>query len=714
MAQVAGVYEMMARVDRTTSRSLPVVSLCQMGIRPVPSRREIRRAVARADQLATLGELTDEALVFQDIQPVLDPEVTQEEIKRRVAEQASQILGDAETDYANYETTRALAEHMLRRNDYLSWGICGIAAGYIASAALLANPRPVDGLTTIVASILAGVLIMRRGMLRRRRERLLRELAAARGRWIDGLRDHALLPFILQTLNDLTQDSVLYATCLDPGIAPRLVERSEPRRLVASKAMDRIKAIAESMREGSLGISGPRGVGKTTVVRYFCDDAYHAAGGGTAPGDAATGAVPGAEEPELRMVLSAPVDYQPRDFILHLFTRLAEAVLDSASARHPEGRRAAVRPRWAAWLAGWLGWRGLALTSAADRQVPMEDRSRRLLADLRYLRTYSTGWSVSVAQVPAFGLGRSRGRQLAEQPVTLPELVARYREYSEDAAAWWRSSHEGQGRVLIGIDEVDKIRDAERAESFLNDIKAVFGVPGCLYLVSLSEDALAAFARRALSIRSAYDSAFDELVAVPPMTYRNSEELLIKRVAGLPRPFVALCHVLAGGLPRDLLRAARGLINAARTGKESTLPGLSGTVVRRELDSLRQASLGRLATCPGAGDLLNSLHDQQWPGTEPRHLLAAAAELSTAGRAGDDHARQLCRELIVSLSFHATVLTVFGPLHDRLVAELRGNQHGLVDELAQARHAMRLDAGLAHALIEQYLHKNGIVLRGAT
>lgn len=337
-----------------------------------------------------------------------------------------------------------------------------------------------------------------------------------------------------------------------------------------------------------------------------------------------------------------------------------------------------------------------------------------MLADLRYLRTYSTGWTASVTPmtpVSTLGLASSRGKQLAEQPVTLPELVARYREYSEDTATWWRSCHNGRGRVLIGIDEVDKILDGERAEAFLNDIKAVFGVPGCLYLVSLSEDALAVFARRTLSIRSAFDSAFDELMAVPPMTYRNSEELLIKRVAGLPRPFIALCHVLAGGLPRDLVRAARGLISAARGGKEITLPELARTLVRRELDSLRQASLGRLATRPGTGDLLNSLHGQEWPGTEPRHLLVAAAGIAaSARRAEDDQVRQVCRELIVSLSFCATVLTVFGPLHDHLVTQLRRNQHGLVNELAEARQAMRLDVSLAHTLIEQYLRRNGIVL----
>jgi hypothetical protein len=673
----------------------------------MPSRRDIRLALAPANQRTILTELTDEALAL-----LVDPETTQEEIGRRVAERASQLLGDAQTDYDQFEFYQQLAWRSLRRADYLAWAICGIAVGYVIATGLLAKPRPLYWLTAVVVSVLASALVVRRRSLRLSREGWLRRVAAARQHWIDGLRNQVLLPFVVQTLNDLTQDSVLYAIHLSPGTPPRLVERSEPRRLVASEAIDRITTIAESMRDGSLGVSGPRGVGKTTIVRYFCDDAYHAIGADTvAAGAGHGGAVLPPGEPELRMVLSAPVDYQPRDFILHLFIRLAETVLDVAPVQQPEGR-AMTWMRLPTPSFGWPGWRSLALPSSADRQAPIEDRSQRLLADLRYQRTYSTGWSASVAHAPVLGLVRSRGRQLAEQPVTLPELVARYREYSEDVAIWWRSCHNGRGRVLIGIDEVDKILDGERAETFLNDIKAVFGVPGCLYLVSLSEDALAVFARRALSIRSAFDSAFDELVAVPPMTYRNSEELLIKRVAELPRPFVALCHVLAGGLPRDLLRAARGLINAARSGKQSTLTELAQTLVARELDSLRQASLGRLATSPGAADLLTDLLDQQWPGTEPRHLLAATSRLAAAARrTGHDQVRQVCRELIVSLSFHATVLTVFGPLKVRLVTELQRSQHGLVDELAQARQVMRLDASLAHALIDEYLHRNAINLR---
>jgi hypothetical protein len=41
------------------------------------------------------------------------------------------------------------------------------------------------------------------------------------------------------------------------------------------------------------------------------------------------------------------------------------------------------------------------------------------------------------------------------------------------------------------------------------------------------------------------------------------------------------------------------------------------------------------------------------------------------------------------------------------------HQHGFIDELAEARHAMWLDVGLAHSLIERFCHQNGIVLDGA-
>jgi hypothetical protein len=427
--------------------------------------------------------------------------------------------------------------------------------------------------------------------------------------------------------------------------------------MVVTDAMDRVHAVARNVHSGSLGVSGPRGVGKSTILQFFGPEAT-------------------ADNPrDLRLVVPAPVDYEPREFIIHLFSRLCEA----------------------------------ALHGTADRSAVAAE-SRRHLEQLRYLRTYSTSWSASLAPRSVLALAGGYAKQRAEQPVTLPELVDSFRSYSARVASWQQSEHGGEGRVVIGIDEIDKIRDSDRAEAFLNDVKAIFGVPGCLYLVSLSEDAMAGFARRTPSIRNTFDSAFDELVPVAPMTYRHSEQLLFKRVTGVPRPFIALCHVLAGGLPRDLVRAARALIDAAPDMGERSLPDTAGDLIRRELDSLRQVSVRQFAESSGPGSLLSALHDREWPGKSPQEFTDAAAQMaSTARDVESDQTRQLCQELVASLSFYATALEAFGPAAlNRLVTSLKDHNYAIIDDLAEARHAMRVNVGLAHRLLEQYRLQNGI------
>jgi hypothetical protein len=188
------------------------------------------------------------------------------------------------------------------------------------------------------------------------------------------------------------------------------------------------------------------------------------------------------------------------------------------------------------------------------------------------------------------------------------------------------------------------------------------------------------------------------------MTYRNSEQLLFKRLTGVPRPFIALCHVLAGGLPRDLIRTARALIAAAPATGEKSLPDTAADLIRRELDSLRQVSVRQLSESSGPGLLLADLHDRRWPGETPPQFTDAASRMAAAARdAQSDQARQLCQELVVSLSFYATALEAFGPAaRDRLVGCLKDRDYAIVDDLAAVRHAMRVNAGLAHLLLERY------------
>jgi hypothetical protein len=613
------------------------------------------------NQEKVLREIADFLLAGEG-QSVPDWEIVGPQIAAEIDRQSGQLLADVSADYDAFERQRARAVIEWGRADPFVCGLAGALAAYLCLAIAgpdflpVAAASPGLGLTPWIVMIVAVALGVRWTVWRSRRTALMRSVPDAYQRWIGVLRDQVVRPFIVERRNDEVRNARLFDAHIGEKSPPRLLEGSEPRRLVITEAMTRVSATARNVHSGSLGVSGPRGAGKSTILQFFGTDA--AAGDST----------------DLRLVVPAPVDYEPREFIIHLFSRLCEAV--------PHG--------------------------LADRSA-IATETRRHLEQLRYLRTYTASWSGSLTPRSVLVLTRGYAKERAEQPATLPELVDSFRGYSARVASWQRSAHDGDGRVVIGIDEVDKIRDSERAEAFLNDVKAIFGVPGCLYLVSLSEDAMAGFARRTPSIRSTFDSAFDELVPVGPMTYRNSEQLLFKRLTGVPRPFIALCHVLAGGLPRDLIRTARALIAAAPAAGEKSLPDTAADLIHRELDSLRQVSVRQLSENSASGPLLAALHDRDWPGATPSQFTDAASRMAAAARdAQSDQARQLCQELVVSLSFYGTALEAFGPAAlDRLVTCLKDRNYAIIDDLAAVRHAMRVNAGLAHWLLERYRLANG-------
>jgi hypothetical protein len=622
--------------------------------------RDIRQHLASPNQRTVLYE-TASALLEGEGQSVAD--WVSNQIEQEIVDQTHQLLALASTDYDKFERRRLRALHAYGRADPVVCGLAGIIAGY--AFLLIAGPRflplaaanPGLGWSLWLLAALAVALGVRWALWWRRQAALMRSVPAAYRRWTEVLRDQVLGPFILEQRNEEVRNPRLFDTSIGEKSPPRLIEGSEPRRLVRTDAMDRVAATAKNVHSGSLGVSGPRGVGKSTILQFFGTDTA------------------AANDTDLRLVIPAPVDYEPREFIIHLFGQLCDAVMQSP------GDRSAI-----------------------------EQETRGHLEELRFLRTYTSNWSASVTPRSFLTIARGYSKQRSEQPVTLPELVNRFREYSKRVASWQQSAHDGQGRVVIGIDEVDKIRDSDRAEAFLNDVKAIFGAPGCLYLVSLSEDALAGFARRTPSIRSAFDTAFDELVPVGPMTYRHSEQLLFKRVTDVPRPFIALCHVLAGGLPRDLVRAARALIDVTPATGERTLPDTARDLILRELESLRQASVRQFAIDSAPGPLLAAMQDNQWPGTTSRKFTKAALQVADAARGTESDAiRRLSQDLVVSLSFYATALEVFSAdWEGRLVACLRDQDYAVVDDLATARYATRLNSGLAHQLLEKYRWEHGM------
>ena len=357
---------------------------------------------------------------------------------------------------------------------------------------------------------------------------------------------------------------------------------------VPTEAMNRLGDAMRSMPGGSIGVAGPRGVGKSTVLASYCGEGGEAA---------------------LKVLVSAPVEYSSREFLLHLYAQVCRATVRhsgiAAAAPDPIGtiaHRRAVLSSYA--MIGALGLAGLVLLLGAAigfivstvqlagvvlvvvalglilqnllRQEPsvrdtlgagrpLESLAIDRLHEIEYQQTLSGEISGAVKLPAALETSIKRGLGLVRQPKTLPEIVDSFREFLGLAAeAMAAKCKPGQPAVVIGIDELDKIESEVKAQLLLNDIKSVFGVRNCYFLVSVSEDAMASFERRGLPFRDVFDSAFDDIIAVEPLNFRACSSLIGRRTPKIPVPFKGLCFALSGGLPRDLIRATRAMAGLAQ------------------------------------------------------------------------------------------------------------------------------------------------------
>ena len=415
--------------------------------------------------------------------------------------------------------------------------------------------------------------------------------------------------------------------------APGLSEVYDSANQVPTKVAAELDDLLGRFDGASIGVAGPRGSGKSTLIRHYCDEIpddgndfeYGSFGFSWLSG----AYLPGRRPADLRCFVAAPVDYVARDFVLHLFATFCRAVIGRYGGRRNRVPRVIVAAFWLRragllllsllWRAvlcaavvlvllhwkhaiarsmsvpvTWVNYTALAVIglgaldftrSAAvritrwARQVRGKDEhalaraARQHLSRVRYLQTHTSGWSGTLQLPGSHAAGQySRSMAQAEQPHSYPEIVDEFRNFARDAAA---DVHLRHNRVFIGIDELDKIGSAEQAERFLNEIKGIFGIPHLYFIVSVSDDALTAFERRGLPLRNAFDSSFDEIMHVGPLSYHESRRLLYRRVIGLSEPYAALCHCIAGGLARDAIRAARQVVRAAISISNADLPPIT-------------------------------------------------------------------------------------------------------------------------------------------
>ncbi|MFZ3494776.1 hypothetical protein ACODT5_16425 [Streptomyces sp. 5.8] len=312
------------------------------------------------------------------------------------------------------------------------------------------------------------------------------------------------------------------------------------------------------------------------------------------------------------------------------------------------------------------------------QQEKQSDLTRRCLDQLFRLRTVQ-GTSAALNLASGTPFGSAHGSTLSTVPPNFPQLVAEFRAMMEAIAQ--ELGEQGDGRVFLCIDELDRMATPAQARTFLGEVKAILGVPRVYCLVSVAEDISAGFVRRGMPHRDSTDSAFDDVVHIRPMTHAESVAILEERVPRLPLPYATFAHALSGGIPRDLIRYALGLVELRQSTLYVELRDIALVMLADELSDTLAGFRTLLAAQPWTAETAPVMVDyriltEQLDAARPQQAddliralqdFAAPAVPVVPGAAGpDDRAlpettRPLVAEARAYVAYVLTLLQIFTP-----------------------------------------------------
>lgn len=347
----------------------------------------------------------------------------------------------------------------------------------------------------------------------------------------------------------------------------------------------------DTLQRASIGIAGERGAGKTSLMHAI---------------RAEIRSKPRELREFLDVWISAPTAIDEKEFLLSVLAKLASTVgvrltgnsywpnlppeieVGNAAKKRRNMRLAlgistvaavlvSLAVPWTDWqkvvlgfsilatgpalllVLGWL-WQFIAPTG----QEQSRDRkflyaSSTLLEELWFEHKDVTSSSVKVAGIGMDVTG-SQSKERVRRPFTLPQLVQVWDDFVEKVA----TAPGAFGKVVIFIDEVDKLTATSEIGKFMRILKTLFRPLNLFFIVSISEDAYRQFMVRLTtgSQRNEFDSSFDNTKWVELQSYPETYELLKLRITDdpLPRPFVQLIWAISRGNPRDSLRVARDVL----------------------------------------------------------------------------------------------------------------------------------------------------------
>ena len=548
-----------------------------------------------------------------------------------------------------------------------------------------------------------------------------------------------------------------------------LVLDTEPRM--------RISHLLEVQPSGSIGIAGPRGSGKTTLLHSF----------GSLPD-------PKGELPRrLSVVVSAPVVYDAREFILHLFSKLCEEFLIISGEDLPAEswseiastlrQRTILHPVLSliGWLSAIIGtvlftllltgtaaslgaladqaasiliwgvilvvlgyglifWQSISryrdpkrrqkkITAMPypqypklpnpnfddykdlkyvsdydpdyiDYTYPMIQAAKWWLNHIRFQQSYSAGWAGSLKLPVGLEAGVNSAISLASKQLSLPQIVDEFKKFVDHASYVYQ--------LVIGIDEIDKMESEDKAQEFLNQIKGIFPCRA-FYMVSVSEGAMSQFERKGRPFRDVFDSCFGHIIGADNLNFNEAILAIGKRIKGgyMPLPFAVLCYCLSGGLPRDLIRAFRILLELHRDDPDSNdLISLASSSIESELRSrVRRITFeakNKIEAGIGVVTFIKKLQELKSIEPNVQKLLDAARELCQESNKAPEEIQPICRELGIYLYYYATLLETFNKKQSTWSGESDDEIKEWANSLALTRQSLSTSSDIAVSLLDDY------------
>lgn len=182
------------------------------------------------------------------------------------------------------------------------------------------------------------------------------------------------------------------------------------------------------------------------------------------------------------------------------------------------------------------------------------------------------------------GISLGRKQTLDSRDLTLPGLTARYINFLEKVRSVYN------GKIVIAIDELDKVHDPEQVKALLVEIKGALFSTGTFYIISISEDAARSFRSRLASGRDIFESTFDDVFDIDRINVDAAVSILERlELTGdekyrLPLDCLEVAAMFGGGIPREIIRARRTLSFAIEGQVDATPAWAVRTLIKEELE----------------------------------------------------------------------------------------------------------------------------------